>query len=203
VVIRISSIEPEETSQDVLGLFAHPRVAPHLHLPLQSGSDRVLREMNRPYTVRTFVRIVEAARGIRPGIAIGNDVIVGYPTETERDFEQTRALIEEIAPAYLHVFRYSPRPGTPAFGLGDPVPYQVKQARSGALTGLSKALRTRFIEGTVGGVLRVVYLRDRDGGWKEGLADNYVKVLYQGDSTGIATVEIRSRDGDFAKGKEV
>ena len=188
---------------DVIGLFAHPRVAPHLHLPLQSGSDRVLRSMNRPYTVETFAGIVDAVRQVAPGIAIGNDVIVGYPTEKPEDFEKTVKLVERIRPAYLHVFRYSPRPGTPAFELKDPVPYQEKHQRSGVLTKMSKALRARFMGNLIGETIRVVYLREQENGLMEGLGANYVKVLYRGRSRTIARVRVESRDGDFLTGREV
>jgi len=201
-LIRVSSVEPEETGMKLLEAFRNPRIAPHLHLPLQSGSDRVLREMNRPYTSAGFRDIVDAARGIVPDIAIGVDVIVGYPTETEEDFQKTVSLIKAVNPMYMHVFRYSPRPGTPAEKLKDPVSYQVKHQRSQVLTTLSQDLRASFIDRLTGRTIRTVFIRHAKDGFLEGLGDNYVKVLYKGTGKGIVNVRVTRRDRDYAVGTE-
>ena len=202
-LLRLSSVEPEEAGMRMLEVFRRPRVAHHLHLPLQSGSDHVLREMNRPYTRQTFRNIVDAARHIAPDIAIGMDVIVGFPTETEADFGETVELVRTINPMYLHVFRYSPRPGTPAQKLKDPVPFQVKHHRSGILTKMSDEFRRGYIDRLIGSTIRAVFIRTRSDGMLEGLAENYVKVLYRGRTRTIAKVRVDARDRDYAIGVEV
>ncbi len=203
ILLRLSSVEPEETSMALLEVFAHHRVAPHLHLPLQSGSDRVLRDMNRPYTVQGFMDIVKKARQVAPDIAIGSDVIVGFPTERDEDFQATIATIQAINPMYLHVFRYSPRPGTPALRMGDPVPFGVKRQRSAELMRMSGAFREQYIEALVGRRVRTVFIREARDGLLEGLGDNYMHVLYRGRSRTIAEVMIQGRHRDYAMGVEM
>lgn len=202
-LLRVSSVEPEETSMRLLDVFRAPRVAHHLHLPLQSGSNDVLRQMNRPYTKAVFQEIVDAARNIAPDIAIGLDVIVGFPTETTEAFQETVDLVKAINPMYLHVFRYSPRPGTPAERLKDPVPYQVKHRRSKILTQMSQDLRRAFIDRLTGKQVRTVFVKPRQDGIQEGLGDNYVKVLYRGTGKTIVNVRVDARDKDYAIGVEV
>ena len=200
IMIRLSSLEPEELKEGLIRLLGHPRIAAHLHLPLQSGSDRVLRDMHRPYTAHQYVELVRQVREVRRDIAIGMDVIVGYPTETPEDFEETLQVIREVKPAYMHVFRYSPRPGTPAWPLQDPVPYEEKHRRASILGQLSKDFRTQFARQFVGLVVRTVPVRRR-GDLIEGLTENYMKVLYPGDMGRIVRIKVASFDGEFLLGE--
>ncbi|MBO0702357.1 MAG: radical SAM protein [Candidatus Dormibacteraeota bacterium] len=131
--LRLSSIDPSHLDQEVASLFALPGVCPHLHLPLQSGSDRVLARMRRRYDVARFRRAVELARAAQPDLALTGDVMVGYPGETDDDFRATRELVSWAAFMDLHVFRFSPRPRTAAARYPDQVPREVAHARSQAL----------------------------------------------------------------------
>ena len=114
-----------------------------MHLPLQSGSNRILREMNRPYSRERYLEIVSALRGVRPDMYFSTDVIVGFPGETEDDFQQTRALFEACNYDMAYVFKYSIRSGTPAATLADQIPDEVKEARNQALLGLLEANSNR------------------------------------------------------------
>ena len=113
--MRISSVEPMDWTNEVIELVASsPRICKHAHVPLQSGSDRILRKMHRKYRPWHYADRIERIRRAMPDAAIGADVMVGFPGETDDDFEQTRALIERLPFTYLHVFTYSSRPGTPS-----------------------------------------------------------------------------------------
>ena len=113
--LRLSSVEPMDWSDDLLALMAaSPRIAKHVHAPLQSGSDRVLRRMHRKYRPRHYADRIAKARAAMPDCAVGADVMTGFPGETEAEFEESRAFIESLPFTYLHVFTYSERPGTPA-----------------------------------------------------------------------------------------
>jgi len=150
-LIRLSSIEPQLWTPDLLdAIQALPKVCPHFHIPLQSGCDSVLRRMGRRYAVAEFAALIEALLKIRPDAAIGADVITGFPGETEAEASATQAFIETLPLAYLHVFAYSPRKGTPAASLPGQIPNAVKQARSNALIQVSgsktEAYKSRLID---------------------------------------------------------
>jgi len=137
--VRLSSIEVNHLSARLCEVLAHPRVCPHLHVPLQSGDDGVLRAMRRRYDLATYARRVERARAAVPGLNLTGDVIVGFPAEDGAAFERTLAAIEELAFSRLHVFPYSPRPGT-CTADADPVPAAVKRRRAERLRNLSDRL---------------------------------------------------------------
>ncbi len=179
--LRLSSIEPTDFTPRLIQTIAQnqPRLCRHLHIPLQSGDDEVLREMGRPYTSAQYAALVEELARRVPEIAIGADVIVGFPGESEEAFSRTYQLIERLPLAYLHVFSYSPRPKTPAAQRGDSVRPDVKKRRSRALLELSQKKRQRFMRSLVGTVQQVLFERDRPGG-AEGLTDNYVRVRVPG-----------------------
>src|SRR5208283_3960405 len=128
--LRLSSVEPMDFSDDLLGLMAgERRIAKHVHAPLQSGSDRILRRMHRKYRPRHYADRVLKARAWMPDAAIGADVMVGFPGETEEEFEESRRFIEQLPFTYLHVFTYSERPGTPAADMPQ-VPQPVRKERN-------------------------------------------------------------------------
>ena len=171
--LRLSSVEPMDLSGDLLGLMAaSPRIARHLHAPLQSGSDAVLRRMRRWYRARHYEDRIRQARAALPEAAIGADVMVGFPGETEREFEENRAFIASLPFTYLHVFTYSERPGTPAACAPDPVPIPVRKQRNRILRELAAAKNLEFRRRMLSSTLSVVTL-EQSG---MALSDNYLKV---------------------------
>jgi threonylcarbamoyladenosine tRNA methylthiotransferase MtaB len=129
--LRLSSVEPMDWSDELIELMASSaRIAKHVHAPLQSGSDRVLRRMHRKYRPWHYVERIEKTRAAMPYAAIGADVMVGFPGEGDTEFEETRALIEALPFTYLHVFTYSSRPGTPSAEMADQVPVHIARSRS-------------------------------------------------------------------------
>ena len=130
-LLRISSVEPMDWSDELIALAAaSPRIAKHAHVPLQSGSDRILRRMHRRYRPWHYEDRIQRIHAAMPQAAIGADVMVGFPGETDEDFEQTRALIERLPFTYLHVFTYSSRPGTPSAEMPEQVPVQRARERN-------------------------------------------------------------------------
>jgi threonylcarbamoyladenosine tRNA methylthiotransferase MtaB len=171
--LRLSSVEPMDLSDDLLVLMAEsPRVAKHVHAPLQSGSDRILRRMHRKYRPRHYADRVGKARALMPDAAIGADVMVGFPGETEADFEESRRFMESLPFTYLHVFTYSERPGTPAAEDPGPVPIPVRRERNRALRELAAAKNLAFRERMVGRTLSAVTLHEPGAA----LTENYLKV---------------------------
>jgi len=155
--IRLSSIEPLFFDPPLLEMIAaRRRILPHFHVPLQSGSDRVLGHMLRPYTAERFLQVVGGLRDRRPDCHLALDVMVGFPTEREEDFRRTVHVVREAAPASLHVFRYSRRESTPAAGLRDRVPCREKARRSRVLIALGEELNYRYRRRFAGSVLEGV-----------------------------------------------
>jgi threonylcarbamoyladenosine tRNA methylthiotransferase MtaB len=192
--IRLSSVEPQEMTDRLIALAAeHPKVCRHLHLPLQSGSDPVLSRMNRAYAAQEYDGLVRRIAERIPGCGLGADVIVGFPGETEEDVRRTCDLISGTAISYLHVFSYSPRPGTPAENLGPAVPGTDKKDRSRTLRTLGVDLSMRFRTEQVGRTLPVLFESAVGSGRLSGLADNYLRVEAEADRSWInrfAEVEI-------------
>ncbi len=171
--LRLSSVEPMDFSDDLLGLMAEsPRIAPHVHAPLQSGSDRILRRMHRKYRPRHYADRILKARGLMPDAAIGADVMVGFPGETNADFEDSRAFIESLPFTYLHVFTYSERPGTPAAEDPQAIPMAVRKERNRLLRELAARKNLAFRQSMVGRTLSAVTLHEPGAA----LTANYLKV---------------------------
>ncbi len=168
--LRLSSVEPMDWSEDLLGLVASSgRIAKHVHAPLQSGSDGVLRRMHRKYRPRHYEDRIVKARAWMPDAAIGADVMTGFPGETDAEFEETRAFIERLPFTYLHVFTYSERPGTPA-AAREQVPMEARRERNRILRDLAAQKNLEFRRRMLGRTLSVVTLRDG------ALSDNFLKV---------------------------
>lgn len=150
--VRISSLEPPDVSCGLLDVMASSggRVAPFLHICLQSGCDATLRRMGRVYDTSLYARVVKQARARMPYLALGCDLIVGFPGETEEEFEQSYSFCEQMEFARMHVFRYSRRPGTPAAQYRDQVPPETMARRSEAMRTLAKRMRLRCMEGLLG-----------------------------------------------------
>jgi threonylcarbamoyladenosine tRNA methylthiotransferase MtaB len=181
--LRLSSIEPLDASRDLILLFAStPRLAEHFHMPLQSGSDRILAAMHRWYRGEHYARRIEIIREHLPNAAIGADVIAGFPGETGEDHAATLDFLERRPFTYLHVFSYSSRPGTPAAALPNHVPPKVVKERARELRALGEAKSACFYRSQSGRILRVLTLRHADGRipdsteWTPALSTNYLKV---------------------------
>ncbi len=177
--IRVSSLEPEDFRLEWLELWRNPRMCRHLHLPMQSGSDAILRRMARRYNSARYRTIVTTAKQAVPGIAISTDIITGFPGESDDDFEQTYRLAAELQFAKAHVFRFSPRHGTAAARMKGQIKDEVKKARSERLLALNEQDMRRFREKFVGETLEVLIEGVKHGRW-EGLTDNYVRVELEG-----------------------
>jgi len=203
---RLSSIEPLEFTDRLIETIAgFGAVARHFHLPLQSGSDTVLRSMNRPYTAEQYAGRVEAVLSALPDACLGADVIVGFPGERQRDFDLTMELVDGLGLAYLHVFPFSPRPGTAAEGMPGRPHGDVVRERSRCLRQQSTVLRQAFAERFVGTTQQAVVLSvDEDGGDALGLTGNYLQVAFPAGSARRRTlvdVTIHGFDGDRLTGR--
>jgi threonylcarbamoyladenosine tRNA methylthiotransferase MtaB len=175
--LRLSSVEPMDFSDDLLNLMADsPRIAAHVHAPLQSGCDRTLRRMHRKYRPRHYADRILKARRLMPDAAIGADVMVGFPGETDQEFEESRAFIESLPFTYLHVFTYSERPGTPATSHDGSVPMPVRKERNRVLRDLAAAKNLEFRGRMVGRTLSAVTLHESG----IALTENYLKVQLAG-----------------------
>jgi tRNA-2-methylthio-N6-dimethylallyladenosine synthase len=163
--IRFTSPHPRGFKDDLVAAYSRlPKLCAYVHLPMQSGSDRILRAMNRPYTRERYRQIVDALRAARPDMYFSTDVIVGFPGETEEDFEQTRALFEACNYDMAYIFKYSVRSGTPAAGMGDQVPEEVKEQRNAILLDILQKNSLRRASALVGTVEEVLIEgRDRTG----------------------------------------
>jgi threonylcarbamoyladenosine tRNA methylthiotransferase MtaB len=184
--LRLSSIEPLELSGDIVKLAADSScICPHFHIPLQSGDNQVLRRMGRPYTSEQYKTLVMRIHQLLPDAAIGADVLVGFPGESDRAFDHTFDLIGNLPLSYLHVFPFSARPGTPAASMPDQVHPDVLKQRSGKIRKLGADLRRafyrRFLDRTV--KILVETTRDRISGLQKGLTANYLPVLVDADDT--------------------
>ena len=181
--LRLSSVLPAYFTRGLLEVVAgSPVVAPHLHIPLQSGSDRILRLMRRPYNTRMYRALVERLAAQIPELGLGTDLIVGHPGERDEDFARTLDLVGELPFSYLHVFSYSDRKGTESTRLGERIPPRVIAERSRALRALGKEKGLAFRRGLVGQRREILVLeaRDRATGLRAGLTANYVEVLFTG-----------------------
>ncbi|MGA7458732.1 MAG: tRNA (N(6)-L-threonylcarbamoyladenosine(37)-C(2))-methylthiotransferase MtaB [Candidatus Korobacteraceae bacterium] len=179
--IRISSVEPMDWTNEVVELVASSaRICKHAHVPMQSGSDNILRKMHRKYRPWHYADRIERIRQAMPDAAIGADVMVGFPGESDDDFEQTRALIERLPFTYLHVFTYSSRPGTPSTAMPDQVPVQLARERNRVLRELAAQKKRGFMESFVGREVEAITLTHFDGEYTEALTDNYLKLRLRG-----------------------
>jgi threonylcarbamoyladenosine tRNA methylthiotransferase MtaB len=193
--LRISSVEPMDWTDRFIQLVAEsPRIAKHAHVPMQSASDRILRRMHRKYRPWHYREKIRALRAAMPAAAIGADVMVGFPGETDRDFAETARMVEELPFTYLHVFPYSPRPGTEAAVMGEQVSVMVAEERSRILRQLAGEKKLTFMRSMIGQSLEAITLesparretegarqRTRDGGCAEALTDNYLKLWLRGE----------------------
>jgi len=188
--IRLSSIEPTQVSRSLLEAFAsEPKLCNHLHIPLQSGDSRVLAAMNRPYDQAFYLRLCEEAYRQLPDLAITSDIMVGFPGEDRAAFESTIFVARTVGFARAHIFRYSPRPGTPAAERPDAVSEEEKEARSQELAAVCRQTQQQYIARYLGRTLNVlVEGKEKEGGLLSGYTENYIRVLFAGGSHLIGTV---------------
>ena len=177
--LRLSSIEPLELSEELIAAVAETRcIAPHFHVPLQSGDPEILENMNRHYSPEMYARVVTAIRDVLPSAAIGADIIVGFPGERDVHFQRTIEFVSGLPLSYLHVFKYSKRTGTPAFHMKHQVPHEILKQRSRALIELGLEKRTLFHRSWIGKTARMLVEErpDRRTGLHKGYTDEYVPV---------------------------
>jgi threonylcarbamoyladenosine tRNA methylthiotransferase MtaB len=210
--LRISSVEPMDWSDELIEIVASSsRIAKHAHVPLQSGSDAVLRRMHRKYRPWHYRGKIEKIRAAMPTAAIGADVMAGFPGETAAEFEATRRLIEDLPFTYLHVFTYSARPGTPAAAMPNQVPVQVARERNGVLRDLAAEKKLTFMRSFLGKPLDAITLNvvssGSNGEFTEALTDNYQRLYLRGRHAAnrwmtahIDQVEDGALVGDLATG---
>lgn len=172
--IRLGSIESVEVSEELVDLMANePRFCTHLHLPLQAGSDHILKLMNRHYNLQEFKDLIARLRSRIPGLAITTDIIAGFPGETDEDFEETMKTVEEIGFTHIHAFPYSKREGTPAAAMEDQVPEAVKKTRVALLNSLGQKGLQNFAEQMIGKPAEILIEREEDG-YYLGFTNEYI-----------------------------
>lgn len=174
---RISSIEPNLLTNEIIEFVAgSDKFMPHFHIPLQSGSNRILGMMRRRYRKELYIERVNRIKKLMPHCAIGVDVIVGFPGETEIDFQETRNLLHGLDISYLHVFTYSERDNTAALNITPVVPVEARHERNKALRNLSYKKLRHFTEQHTGQLRKVLFETQNKNGLMEGYTDNYIKV---------------------------
>lgn len=193
--VRISSIEPDGFGPDFPKLFSHPKLAPHLHLCLQSGSDPILLKMRRMYNVKTFMGIINEFRKLYPRFNFTSDVIVGFPGETEEDFAQTLKVAEEAAFSHIHTFRYSVRKGTRAERMENQIPEKVKASRSALVRAVSEANKLAYHSSMIGQEQTVLVERILQRGVVKGYGEHYLPISFRdpkGQPNSFVKVKIES-----------
>jgi len=172
--LRLSSLQPQEITPELIGLWQDGRLCRHFHLSLQSGNDAVLKRMNRRYTTADYRRAVELIREAVPGVAVTTDVIVGFPGETDDEFKESYNFARQMDFARIHVFTYSPRPGTKAAALPQQVDDKAKRERSRRMLALGRACVRNFRKKFLGKTVMVLWEKETCGVWS-GLTDNYIR----------------------------
>ncbi|MDT0293237.1 tRNA (N(6)-L-threonylcarbamoyladenosine(37)-C(2))-methylthiotransferase MtaB [Mesonia ostreae] len=187
--LRISSIEPNLLKNETIDFVAQSNAfVPHFHIPLQSGSDELLKKMKRRYMSGLYVDRVTQIKRVMPNACIGVDVIVGFPGETDEFFLETYNFLNELDISYLHVFTYSERDNTPAAEMENAVPLKVRKKRSKMLRGLSAKKRRAFYESQLGNTLEVLFEGENKEGYIHGFTENYVKVKMPWDPSYVNTL---------------
>jgi threonylcarbamoyladenosine tRNA methylthiotransferase MtaB len=204
--LRISSIEPQTVRDELIEVYGNSggRICRHMHLPLQSGSSRILQLMRRPYDQKTYIKRATALKDADPDTIIGADVIVGFPGETEDDFLRTCRVAESGLIDYLHVFSYSDRPDTDASKLPDKVNPKIIKTRNAILTRISNKIREKSHKNQIGKTLDVIsqHKREEDGSFY-GISGNYIRVKLPStieESKEIIKVKITDANLDYVSG---
>lgn len=205
--IRTSSIEPTVIDEAFIERIKKlPKICDHFHLSLQSGSNATLKRMNRRYTKERYKEAVIALREVFPDIALTTDVIVGFPGETDGDFQESYDFVKEIELSQMHVFPYSAKKGTPASGFADQINQSVKNERSAKMLALSNELNNKFLNKFINKTVSVLYERKRGHNLYEGHTTNYISVLTKSEyniENEIISVEITGIDNGIALSKDL
>ena len=204
--VRLSSINPMEIDNDLIRLIAETeKICSHLHIPLQSGDNKILKQMRRNYTREQYIEVIHRAVNTIPNLGLGADVIVGFPGETDAAFENTRKLIEELPFSYLHVFSYSPRRGTEANDYKDDIPGNIKKERNKILTQLIKEKGLEFRNKSLNTIATVLIenQRDKNNGKLKGHTDNYIPISLDGPDplkNCLIPITLQNISGNFVEG---
>ena len=204
--VRLSSINPMEIDNDLIRLIAETeKICSHLHIPLQSGDNKILKQMRRNYTREQYIEVVHRAVKAIPNLGLGADVIVGFPGETDAAFENTRNLIEELPFSYLHVFSYSPRRGTEANDYKDDIPGNIKKERNKILTQLIVQKGLEFRKKSLNTITTVLIenQRDKNSGKLKGHTDNYIPISLDGPDplkNCLIPITLQNISGNFVEG---
>lgn len=177
--VRISSIEPEGFGEKLFHLFEHPKLMPHLHMCLQSGSEKILLKMRRQYTVGQFKAMVDRVKSLFPDFNFTTDIIAGFPGETEEDFQDSCSMAEAIGFSHIHTFKYSVRKGTRAERLPDHIPEKVKNERSAVIRELSEKHKRIYRESFIGKKQKVLVERINEKGIASGYGEHYIPVMFK------------------------
>jgi len=178
--VRVSSIEPEGFTDKFLAQFENPKLCPHLHLCLQSGSDKVLMRMRRTYSIAQYMNTIDQFRKHYPGFNFTTDVIVGFPGETEDEFLDTCKVVQEAGFSHIHTFKYSRRSGTLADRLTDQIREQVKNTRSKTIREIADTMKLEYRRKFIGKEQILLVERNRSKGGARGYGEHYVPILIQG-----------------------
>jgi len=202
---RLSSILPLHITDELIELYLkYPKnLMPHFHISLQSASNKVLKDMKRPYTIEIYKKITDKILNKIENVSIGTDIIVGFPTETDKDFLETYNFCKEFPFSYIHVFEYSPREGTPAYNLKSIVPNRIIKERVRALFELSKIKKFEYMKKFLNKKLEVLFENYKNGYWI-GTSNNYLKVKVQSNENlknEIFEVLIENIEGEYLVGK--
>jgi len=203
--LRISSVEPMDWADELIGLMANSdRIAKHAHVPMQSGSDSVLRRMHRKYRPWHYRERILKIRAAMPAAAIGADVMVGFPGETEAEFAETRQMIEDLPFTYLHVFTYSARPGTKAAGHPNQVSSAVASERNRILRQIASQKKAAFMRSLAGTEVEAITLHSRGGNFTDALTNNYLKIRIAGhhEANRWVRATVEHVEGEFLLGQE-
>ncbi|MDP2862126.1 MAG: tRNA (N(6)-L-threonylcarbamoyladenosine(37)-C(2))-methylthiotransferase MtaB [Desulfobacterales bacterium] len=205
--VRLSSIEPNELTPGIIKLAAESgKICRHFHVPLQSGDDGILKKMHRPYSREYFKDLIIRIKESIPDVAIGVDILAGFPGETDEAFRNTYSLIEELPVSYLHVFPFSPRKKTPAFGFPEQVPSNIIKARCTEMRKLGASKKADFYQKAAGTEVDILIedKRDENSGMLKGISSNYLSVLIKGEDSirnRIVKVHINKVSGSYATGQ--
>ncbi len=199
---RLSSLEPQEVTPALLALFVkYPNLCPHLHIPLQAGEDSLLRKMNRSYSTEFYGRLIRNIHRKIPYAAIGADLIVGFPGEEDTLFQKTVDFISALPLSYLHLFPYSPRPGTPAADFPHRVPEKIKKERLKIIRAVDRQKKEEFLQHCLGQIFSALILQPgKQKGWFEALTENYLTVWVPGNFQKNDRLQVRLKMVDPSTG---
>ena len=187
--VRLSSIEPMEFDKKLVDFAQTNFLRPHFHIPLQGFSDRLLKQMSRPYTILEFANLIGQVKSKLPNASIGTDIICGFPTESEQDFTAGAIFIDSLPLSYLHIFSYSSRPNTPAVNLGPPIPNRILKERVTELKKIDRTKRESFAKSQIKNTLEVVIMKSGPGE-SEGLSENYLTAKVSGSFKPASLVKV-------------